>query len=291
MFSYLFFFQALVLLGATGLVLALLPAYRLINGLPDGDIKTRWKVLFGLIVTLFIGYIVVLFSLSGMPSDSTTHILVFILFGGGIFVWVLCHLSVNTLNMAVRLVELEQETIQDPLMDIYNRRHLDIRLQEEFKRARRYKSPLAYMMLDVDHFKKINDKFGHDIGDNVLVEMAKILKRQARDTDVVARYGGEEVGIICPQTDAKGGKVFAERMRLCIDEELTVCLDKLRVTNGLNYDSDVHNITVSIGVACINDDIQDAFDFIKQADKALYQAKNNGRNQVVTTDECKSQST
>jgi len=189
-----------------------------------------------------------------MPSDSTTHILVFILFGGGIFVWVLCHLSVNTLNMAVRLVELEQETIQDPLMDIYNRRHLDIRLQEEFKRARRYKSPLAYMMLDVDHFKKINDKFGHDIGD-------------------------------------KGGKVFAERMRLCIDEELTVCLDKMRVTNGLNYDSDVHNITVSIGVACINDDIQDAFDFIKQADKALYQAKNNGRNQVVTTDECKSQST
>jgi len=142
------------------------------------------------------------------------------------------------------------------------------------------------MMLDVDHFKKINDKFGHNVGDEVLIQLANILKEVARDTDIIARYGGEEIGIICPQTDIGGAKIFAERMREKIDTELTVSLAKMRVANGINVDGKVHNITVSIGVACFNDNVKDSFDFIKQADKALYEAKNTGRNCVKLAENC-----
>jgi len=286
MFSYLLFFQALVILGAFGLLFALHPAYLLISELPSGDIKTRWKVLFGLIITFIIGYCFVLFSLSGMPDSTATHILVFILFGGGIFVWVLCHLSVNTLSMAKRLVELEHENIHDSLMGIYNRRHLDNTLADEFNRARRYSLPLTYMMLDIDHFKAVNDKFGHDIGDDVLVALAKIIKQQARETDIIARYGGEEIGIICPLTDADGAKTTAERIMGTIDKELTISLDEMCVKNNHEFTGEAHNITVSIGVACINDDVEELYDLMKQADKALYEAKYKGRNRLVIASCC-----
>lgn len=281
MFSHLSFLYTLIILGVLCLFLSLKPAYQIISDLSSGTTKIRWKVLFGLILIFIIGYLTILIFLTNMPAILITDIVVYILFGGGIFVWILCNLSVDTISMAKHITKLENENIQDPLMGIYNRRHLDCRLVEEFKRARRHAQPLTYLMLDVDHFKKINDTFGHDVGDQVLIRLAEILKQHTRGTDILARYGGEEIGIILPLTNAAEGELFAERIRKKVDEELAVSLTEKQVVNGLNMEGDVHNITVSIGVACINDQIVDTHDFMKQADKALYQAKNKGRNCVV----------
>jgi len=136
------------------------------------------------------------------------------------------------------------------------------------------------MMLDVDHFKSVNDQFGHDVGDKVLIELANILNSVVRDSDIIARYGGEEIAIICPHTERKGAVILAERLCKAVDEQLSISLSNLTVVNGINKENQVHNITVSIGGCCLNDEFQDAFALIKHADKALYRAKDSGRNRV-----------
>ena len=154
----------------------------------------------------------------------------------------------------------------DSLTGVYLRRFMENRLKEEFERSQRYGNPLSIVMLDVDHFKAINDTHGHPVGDKVLVRVAEILKSNLRDTDLVARYGGEEFCLILKETDMERAREVAER---------------IRETIAAGDSSDVPGVTASFGIATVPDGpITHPRALIEAADVALYRAKAGGRNRV-----------
>lgn len=165
---------------------------------------------------------------------------------------------------------LEALATTDSVTTLLNRRALVDRLTHEMERARRYTTPLALLMVDLDHFKDINDTHGHLVGDEALREVARVLQGAVRNVDVVARYGGEEFAIVLPETSNEGAVAFAERVRERVAEHLFANerLPSLR-------------ITVSVGVASVPAvDIESVEDFFARSDEALYRAKAGGRNQV-----------
>jgi diguanylate cyclase (GGDEF)-like protein len=164
---------------------------------------------------------------------------------------------------------LENLSITDALTGIANRRHFEWRLSEEIERARRYKYPLSALMLDLDHFKQVNDNYGHQIGDIVLQQVAQRLRRILRRTDFLARYGGEEFIVLAPQTPADRALILAERLRQVIAESPIPVADNLQI-----------HITISIGVAVFPNHAQNESELIGAADAALYKAKQRGRNRV-----------
>ncbi len=164
---------------------------------------------------------------------------------------------------------LEKLAVRDELTGLYNYRYLHTRLQEEFKRAERYRDPLACAMVDIDHFKLFNDRFGHSVGDAVLAEVAVRLKRAVREIDVVARYGGEEFLLVLPSTHFSGALTVADRVWRSVGEE------------PLRHEGVDHKITISCGVALYpSRDVKTKDQLLKAADKALYQAKGDGRDRI-----------
>lgn len=172
-------------------------------------------------------------------------------------------LTNNKLHTA--LAELELLASTDKLTGAWNRRHFEQIALAEMNRASRHKQPLSILILDIDYFKHINDNYGHQIGDAVLVKLACILKENIRASDLLTRWGGEEFIILTPFTSVNEAVDLAERLRL-----------KVSTTNF----SKVNNITISIGVAQFQT-LENLTNFIKRADTALYQAKNSGRNTLV----------
>lgn len=158
-------------------------------------------------------------------------------------------------------------TIVDGLTGANNKRYLLEALEREVQRAKRYKRPLSFLMLDVDHFKNINDSFGHLAGDYVLKELATAIRTRLRPDDVLGRYGGEEFGSILPETGPEGAMTIAEELRRLIEEQRFV------------FDSEPIPVTISIGVACYQEG-QDVEGLVKAADERLYKAKHAGRNRV-----------
>ena len=168
---------------------------------------------------------------------------------------------------------LEQESITDPLMGIFNRRHLDRRLQEEVIRCHRYDLLLAVLLVDIDHFKKVNDTWGHQVGDLVLKHVSRIFVDALRQTDMVARFGGEEFVILLPHTPEHEAYTLAERLRKTVEKT------PLQLT--LNEKQVEIMVTISIGSACVLPENDTAFDLLERADRAMYRAKQEGRNRVV----------
>ena len=164
--------------------------------------------------------------------------------------------------------ELEEMAHTDALTGLFNRRFFTQRLQEEFARVRRHQSVLSVLMFDLDHFKKVNDTYGHDCGDAVLTAIADVANQVKRETDTVARVGGEEFALLLPSTGKDGALMLANRLRKAIEEY--PYRDVLDVP--------VH-VTASIGVATVTRS-DTASELLKVADRALYRAKNNGRNMV-----------
>ncbi|GAA0854461.1 diguanylate cyclase [Aliiglaciecola litoralis] len=166
--------------------------------------------------------------------------------------------------------ELEQQTLTDSLTGIRNRKHFDKKYQAEVRRCRREQTELSIVMLDIDHFKSINDNHGHVAGDEVIKEVARLLKRNLkRTTDDACRYGGEEFALILPNTDLQGAMGVAENVRQEV-EALIVELDDLSL-----------KVTLSAGVSTtVVTTAEDEKNLLEAADKALYQAKRNGRNRV-----------
>ena len=168
--------------------------------------------------------------------------------------------------------QIERLSVTDPLLGIFNRRHLHERLPLEAARARRYGQSLSVVMSDLDHFKKINDTYGHQTGDAVLQHAVALTRRALRQSDWMARYGGEEFVIVLPETPLLGAQTVAERMRrLCADTTVEL--------------ADTHLvITASFGVATIDGvapSDEDGEALLRQADKALYESKQAGRNRVT----------
>jgi diguanylate cyclase (GGDEF)-like protein len=174
------------------------------------------------------------------------------------------------------ITSLETLSITDALTGIANRRHWDLRLAEEVARAQRYRYPLAVLMVDIDHFKQINDRYGHQIGDFVLQQVVQRLRQNLRRTDFVARYGGEEFGVLAPQTSLESARILSERLRRAIHSE------PITVT-GTNGPVAIP-VTISVGVAVFPDHAQNESDLVAAADAALYQAKQAGRNCVRMAD-------
>jgi len=160
--------------------------------------------------------------------------------------------------------EQEESSLTDELTRLPNRRYLGQRFLQERQRARRTQKYLGILMLDLDHFKNINDTYGHLIGDAVLSHLASIMRGSIRDSDVAARFGGEEFAVIVQETDLDGAMRLAGRIRTAVEQ--AVFPSELR-------------LTVSIGVAC-TDDAERFSQLFELADSALYQAKRGGRNQV-----------
>jgi diguanylate cyclase (GGDEF)-like protein len=168
--------------------------------------------------------------------------------------------------------EVRHQAITDSLTSLYNRRHFFSLANREFSHAKRYERPLASLMLDIDHFKNINDSYGHVAGDRVLIEMAKLCRGVLRATDICARYGGEEFVFLMPETTLDGAQQMAERLRLSI-LELNISVEELTL-----------NITASLGVAVIDSECPDIEELLKRGDQAMYAAKSGGRNRVVVYD-------
>jgi len=169
---------------------------------------------------------------------------------------------------------LENLATTDGLTGVYNHRFFYQKLNEEYERAKRYNSSLSLVMLDLDFFKKINDKYGHVVGDSVLSEMAKIVMSIIRKNDIFARYGGEEFVLLLPHTAAHGAFQEAERIRKAIENHHFEHLEK----RG--------DVTVSLGIVTYPSKyILNAEDMVKLADAALYEAKRLGRNRTIHYDE------
>ncbi len=180
----------------------------------------------------------------------------------------------------INLERLKRQGLTDTLTAINNRRFFDQRIIEEVDAAGRSGKPLSCMLLDVDFFKRVNDTYGHQVGDLVLREVASIIRAQLRGSDVLSRYGGEEFSALLSNTDIDEAEEVAERIRRGVEE---------RVFDVPDFDP--FNITISIGVATLKAGANTSLDkksadvLIGQADRVLYDAKANGRNQVVCAPE------
>ena len=174
------------------------------------------------------------------------------------------------LRLKERLSQLRSQAVIDELTGVYNRRYLDEQLGVRLGEARRYETPFSLALLDLDHFKRVNDTFGHQFGDLVLRETAGLVRRQMRKEDILARYGGEEFSVVLPHTDRLGAAILAERIREAVAE------------HAFANDSHSTRITLSLGVASYPlDEVESAADLIGQADARLYKAKDMGRNQSI----------
>jgi diguanylate cyclase (GGDEF)-like protein len=174
----------------------------------------------------------------------------------------------NLRNLAVA----EQRASTDALTGLPNRRHLLDTSRRMAAQASRTKSPLSVLMLDLDHFKFINDRYGHGRGDEVLSAVGQVLRQTVRESDFAGRYGGEEFLVLLPATDERGARTMAERIRLAVRTITTPGLDR--------------QVTVSIGIGALPEHAVDADGLERAADRALYLAKNNGRDRVEVATAC-----
>ena len=169
--------------------------------------------------------------------------------------------------------ELQTQAHTDPLTSLYNRRYFMQRLTEEAERLRRHNNLLSVLIFDLDHFKKVNDNFGHDVGDEIIKMVARKTIKATRLTDVAARLGGEEFAMLLPETDREGAVKLANRLRKSIAGAQVITKYKQQVT-----------ITASIGIATVNRIGDNLDSVLNLADKALYRAKDSGRNMVCVAD-------
>ena len=176
--------------------------------------------------------------------------------------------SAITISRANAYSKVLQYATLDALTNLNNRRQFETRLKQEIAITKRQNNPLCAMMIDIDFFKKVNDTYGHASGDEVLRTVASVIKAQLRESDIPARYGGEEFAVLLPYTHIDEAKIVGERLRKAV-EETTVSLDNLNI-----------NVTISMGLAEFRQD-ESGEELFAQADKALYKAKESGRNRVV----------
>jgi diguanylate cyclase (GGDEF)-like protein len=173
------------------------------------------------------------------------------------------------ISLAIKTPALYSRTITDSLTGLFSKRHFFAQIQTYFELSRRHKTPFSLVMIDIDHFKSINDNYGHPVGDLVLRETANLIEKSVRKTSSAYRYGGEEIAIILPNTDLKGAIQVAERVRKKVESYRIIIQGNSKI-----------EVTISLGVGEYNDQMEDVSKLISRADKSLYQAKQTGRNKV-----------
>ncbi|MCL4425274.1 MAG: sensor domain-containing diguanylate cyclase [Firmicutes bacterium] len=233
---------------------------------PDGDPESALSLTFRSLLLLPLGAGEKVIGLLGLGSRQHRE------FGSDEIK--ILYLLANRAAMAIENAQLYESTQRlanaDPLMGLFNHRYFQEHLQEEILRASRFNHPVSLVMIDLDHFKKFNDTYGHPSGDQVLRQLARLINSQIRQVDIAARYGGEELAIILPETNKAGAAVLAEKLRRTIENHLFF-EEKHQM---------VSRLTISLGVAAYPDDAQTREELVEKADQALYQAKTKGRNRV-----------
>ena len=186
--------------------------------------------------------------------------------------------AATTIDRANVYAEILKHATLDALTGFYNRRQLEERIKQEVSGAKRKNQPLCAIMTDIDFFKSVNDTYGHAVGDLVLKTVAQIIKSELRDYDIAGRYGGEEFTVLLPSTDIANAKMVAERLRKAVEKK-KIDISKIVPDAPSKY----INVTISLGVySFITEDNGETL--IQKADKALYNAKSNGRNKVIVYD-------
>ncbi len=171
--------------------------------------------------------------------------------------------------MNKRKEELSDLAYKDQLTGLYNRRYLDEVLYKEIERTKRYNHDLSFIMIDIDHFKRVNDEYGHQKGDEVLSNVSRIITESTRINDSVFRYGGEEICVVLPETNISNALIVAEKIRRNVESESPSM-------TGLK-------ITISLGISCFTKKRNTAQLIIESSDRALYSAKQKGRNRVAAS--------
>ena len=177
--------------------------------------------------------------------------------------------AVNKRQLESANTKLQELALRDGLTGLLNRRYWESCLEREFARHQRYDNPVSLVIFDIDHFKRVNDTYGHQTGDEVIRSVAEITSRLARETDFAGRYGGEEFVVLLPGTHLEGAAQFAERLRQAVEQQV------------LDYQGSPLSYTISLGVATISDDMANYQILLERADEALYASKEQGRNRVT----------
>lgn len=187
----------------------------------------------------------------------------------GVILYDVTDTAASRLELESANAQLAELSRTDRLTGLNNRGHWEECLRNEFSRCLRTRQPASLVMFDIDHFKKVNDTFGHQAGDEVIRVVARVLLESIRATDTAGRYGGEEFGVILPATAAVDGRVVAERMRLRIEQ------------TPVTHEGQTIAFTISLGIADFHPEMSNHAEWLSRADQALYQAKEGGRNRTV----------
>lgn len=190
----------------------------------------------------------------------------------GIIIYDVTDMANNRLALESAKDELLQLSQTDRLTGLFNRGHWEERLCEEFNRHQRSREPVTLVILDIDHFKRVNDNYGHQVGDEVIKYVASCMLTASRAIDIAGRYGGEEFVVLLPYTERRGALVFCERLRVKISKAI------------LKAHGHSLNFTISLGLSELTPDIKKPEDWLQQADQALYRSKEQGRNMTTVYD-------
>ena len=245
---------------------------RLVLSKGMGGTLSRWLLPFAFLAPPVLGWLFRHFEIMGAFNEEFGWALYSVATSvGSVGLIVILARRVATIDAArAKAMELSRH---DPLTGLPNRRAFNDFILENFRLARRHSRPLALLMLDIDYFKIYNDTFGHPAGDQALIITARLLNRHARETDLVARVGGEEFAVVLPETDVAGAVLLAERIREEVEQSATY----------------LSPVTISIGAAGLTERDKDTDMFIKESDTALYRAKEQGRNRVAWNGELRSE--
>lgn len=259
--------SGMLLLGAS-----LVPIHAIISSLNSQYLRRSWVALGASVILLMAGYAVFgwLHLFDQIDWVDVVAALIMLLVSG--FVMSVSLLSRLTAKNLLRLADLEREVLLDPLTGLFNRRYLKTRLDEEISRAERHELALSVLMIDIDHFKGINDTFGHLVGDNVIRQVARVVSEASRPSDTAIRYGGEEMLVVASQTDLRTALAFAERLRAVIADQA------IKISAGKTT-----RVTASFGVSSFEAGDTCAT-LVERADRAVYAAKRTGRNRVCAPD-------
>ncbi len=264
-----------VLVGAGLLVLlaALPPTRKLIAELPEGPMRSQWRLLGGMILFLVLGYAAYV-AVFWSGHQAFADLLVPVVFVcGAVFAWLASRLSLATVVSVRRMSTLDRANVTDALSGLDSRHYLDRRMREEMMRAERHGLAVSVMLLDIDEFASVNATYGHAVGDQVLTEIGRILSGGVRESDVLVRYGGEELAVVATHTAPAAAMAVAERLRRDVEVGARKAL--------LEAQGARRAITVSIGVAGREAGVKADGDLFELAQGALRRAKSEGRNRVV----------
>ena len=272
MFANILLISSMLFLAAS-----LVAVQQLIKKLPLGGVRNNWKFLSFFIV----GAMLIVFSYlatlwTGMTSFNGITISASC-FAVSAFVLLLCFLTYQTTCDIREAISIDQASIIDPILDIYNRRYFDRRIDEETQRSRRYKLPLSLIIFEVDQFNEVIDKHDKLVGDLVLRKVSDLIVGTVRASDIVARLEHQKIAVATTQTEEDMAVLLANRLRENIEQlEILPNQEQTEVSSLL--------VTVSAGVSCVLDSVKNGFELVDIAEKALSNAKYNGTNKVYTYD-------